>query len=270
MSSCNLSFQSQVFGGAITVSQEIKGIDDFAKGFGGKVSAKWKHACGFSVDKFDNDLSKGTVLETSYSKFPVKGLALAVNLKKTYGDKGKTVFPLELKYDTDVVSGSLATTAPAFKEYTANLTLATEGLLVGTSLQFKDGKASDYPISLSYSSKSYVAGIEATNQLKAFTVLGSYKVTPDLKVAIKALVPEGDKKSTSVAATYNLNDAFESKIAAMYSQAAGFSDKKDNKEATLECAVIAKPVKQVETGVALAFPLSSPTSFKYGLTFTLG
>jgi len=259
----------EIFGGAVTLSQELKGFNDFGKGsgFNGKISAKWKHSCGFSVDKFDNDVSKGTVLETSYNKFAVPGLSLAVNMNKAYGDKAKVSFPVELKYQNDVINTSLATEAPGFSSFTANITMASEGVMVGSSLKFKDGLGapSDYPISLSYTHKDYVAGIEATNQLKTFTLLGLYKATPQLKVAGKFMIPDQEKKNVALAAVYSLNDEFNTKVASMYSYDTGAK-----KEKTLECSVVANPVKQVETGCALAFPLSDFSKYKYGLTFTLG
>lgn len=252
-----------VFGGAITVSQEIKGFDDHSKGFGGKISAKWKHACGFSIDKFDNDVSKGTVLETSFNKFAVPGLSVAVNMSRSYKD-GKSKFPVELKYENEFFASSVATEAPGFSGVTANVVLAAEGITVGSSLKFNGVAApTDYPISLSYSGKDYVAAIEATNELKTFTLLGSYKASSQLKFAGKFMIPDKEKQNVALAAVYNLSDEFDTKLAGMYSH-----DQK--KEKTIEFAATAKPVNQVETGFALAFPLSDPSNYKYGLTFTLG
>jgi len=250
-----------VLGGAVTVSTEVKNFTDYSKGYSSKVSAKWKHGCGFSVDKFDNDISKGTVLETSFNKFAVKGLSVAVNMNRTYGDKGKVTVPVELKYENDLLASSLATDT-SFSAVTANLTLAHDGLTVGTSLKFKDS-LTDYPVSLSYTGKSYVAAIEATRELKTFTLLGSYKATPELTVATKFMVPDGDKKNMSFVGIYNTGDSFGTKVAAMYSDSS-------DKPKTLECALTAKPVQQVETGFALAFPLKDVSGFKWGLTFTLG
>lgn len=253
-----------VLGGPVTVSTEVKNFTDYSKGYNTKVSAKWKHSCGFSVDKFDNDLSKGTVLETSFNKFAVKGLSVSANMTRSYGDKGKATFPVELKYENDMLASSLATDT-SLSSLTANLTLAHDGLTVGTSLKFKDGigAPSDYPISLSYSSKSYVAAIEATNELKTFTLLGSYKATPELTVAAKFMVPDGDKKNMSLVGIFNTGDSYGTKVAAMYSDSS-------EKAKTLECAVTAKPVQQVEAGCALALPLKEGGALKWGLTFTLG
>lgn len=258
----------EVMGCPITVSQELTGLDDFSKGYSSKLSAKWKHACGFSVDKFDNSLAKGTVLETSYNKLPVDGMSVACNMKNA---KGKCVFPLEVTYENDVIAGSLATQAPDFKDITANMTLASEGLMVGSSMTFKGGAAapSDFPISLSYSGNGVAAVVEATDELKTFTLLGSYKASPKLKLAAKFLVPDGEKRKMSLVGVYNLGGDYNTKVAGMFSQASGFKGK-DNKAATLECAVVAKPLAKVETGCALAFPLAKPEDFKYGLTFTLG
>jgi hypothetical protein len=261
-----------VLGCPITVSTEVKGINDHAAGFGAKVSAKWKHACGFAVDKFDNDASKGTVLETSFSKFALKGLSVAANLNKTYGAKATTTYPLEVKYEDSMVAGSLSTAAPAFAAVTANLTLATEGLLVGTSLQFKGGATSpvDYPLSLSYTAPGYVAAVEATEKLKTFTLLGKYVASPQLTVAGKFLVPDGAANALTLGGTFAYGGPMNAKFAAMYSSVAGMKDEKKNKAAALECAVVANPLKGLETGFALAFPLANLGKYKYGITFALG
>lgn len=258
-----------VYGGAITVSEEIKGFDDFEKGFAAKVSAKWSHACGFAINKFDNDLSKGTVLETSFNKFSVPGLNVAVNMKQSYGKAAKQVFPLEVTYSNDFLATSVATEAPGFKECKANLTLATEGLTVGTSLTFASGSPTDYPVSLKYASGSYAAACEATDEFKCFTLLGSYKASSQLSLGGKFMIPDGSKDKVSVVGKYNLQDEFGTKVSAMYSHANGFG-KKGDKPKTLEVSVVAAPLAKVETGVALAFPLSNLGAYTYGLNFTLG
>lgn len=257
-----------VYGGAITVSEEVKGIDDFSKGFAAAVSAKWKHACGFSVNKYDISLKKGTVLETSFNKFSVPGLAVAVNMKKC---GGKTSFPVEVSYENDVVATSVETCAPDFADITANVTLATEGLMVGTSLEFAGGSASpkDYPISLSYKGAGYNAACEATNELKTFTLLGSYKASDQLTVATKFMIPDGAKDSVSLVGVYDLKDDFKTKAACMYSHASGFG-KKGDKPKAVEVAFVAKPLKGVEAGCALGFPLADLGAYTYGLNFTLG
>ena len=251
------------------MTEEIKGIDDFAKGFSAKVSAKWKHACGFSINKFDNDLKKGTVLETSFDKFSVPGLSVAVNMNKSYGKDAGVKYPVEVSYENDVVASSIKTTAPGFKTCTANLTLATEGVSVGTALTFAGGSPKDYPISLMYSGSGYAAAVEATDELKAFTLLGSYKVNSQLSVAAKAMIPDGSKDAVSLVGVYKLNDDYNTKAAFMYSHKSGFG-KKEDKAKTVEVAVVAKPLAKVETGCALAFPLANVGAYTYGMNFTLG
>lgn len=257
-----------VCGGAITVSEEVKGLDDFSGGFSAAVSAKWKHACGFSVDKFDNSIKKGTILETSFNKFSVPGLAMSVNLNKC---GGKTTFPLQVKFENDVVATSLSSCAPDFASVTANVTLAAEGLMVGSSLEFKGGSMSpkDYPISLAYKKSGYNAACEATNELKTFTLLGSYAASDQLTVASKVMIPDGDKDAVSLVGVYKLNDAYNSKAACMYSHASGFG-KKGDKAKTVEVALVAKPLKGVEAGCALGFPLGDLGAYTYGFNFTLG
>jgi len=248
-----------VFGGAISVSQEIKGIDNFEKGFAGKISAKWKHACGFSVDKFDNDVKKGTILETSYSVKGVDGLSVACKYsKKSTG--------LESSYASDVVAATVSTTSE-FKAVSCDVALSTEGLTVGTSLAMGPKGLGDTPISLAYSGGSYVAAIEATDSLKTFTLLGSYNASKDLSLATKFMVPDGGKQKCSLVGVYKLGDEFNTKVAGMYSMASGFG-KSDS--AAVDIAVTAKPLSKVETGCALTIPTAKPECFSYGLTFTLG
>lgn len=250
-----------VYGGAITVSEEIKGVGDFSKGFAAKISAKWKHACGFSVNKFDNDLKKGTVLETSFDKFGVPGLSAACNMKTTYGDKGKTVYPLEVKYENDVAACSVASTAPAFKDVTASLTLATEGLMVGTALECSAGNVKDYPIKLSYDAGDYTCAVGAKNELKCFGLYGKYKATSELTLASYFQIP--DKTSEMIlCGVYKLGGDFKTTLAGKYSE--------KNAKKTLECSAVAKPLKGVDTGVSLALPIGNFGAYKYGFSFTLG
>jgi len=253
-----------VMGTAVSVTQETKGLDSMGSSFSTKVSAKWKHACGFAVDKLDFDAKKGMVLETSFSKFSVPGLSVGCNVTKS-------AYPLSVTYEDSMVACSLKTDAPAFGSVTADLALASEGLAVGTSLTFKGGKASpeDYPISLSYSGLAGVeAACEATDKLKVFTLLGSYKASDDLTLASKFMIPDGGKDKVSMVGIYKLNDGYGSKVAAMYSHASGFG--KGDKAKTVEVALVSKPLKGVETGCALAFPLSNVGGFTYGLNFTVG
>lgn len=258
----------KVAGGAITVVEEIKDINDYSKGFAASINAKWKHPCGFSIDKFDNSVKKGTVIETSFSKFSVPGLAVSVNMTKS---GSKTNFPLKVKYENDVVATKVSTCAPDFASITADLTLAAEGLSVGTSLAFAGGSMSpkDYPISLAYKGAGYNAACEATNELKTFTLLGSYKASDQLTVASKFMIPDGSKDQVSLVGVYALKDAYNSKAACMYSSASGFG-KKGDKPKTVEVALVTKPLKGVEAGCALGFPLANLGAYTYGLNFTLG
>jgi hypothetical protein len=257
-----------VCGSAITVSEEIKGFDDFTKGFSGKIAAKWKHASGFSVDKFENDLKKGTVLEVSYPT-GVDGLSASLGMKQQYSKDASNSYPIEVQYENDMLAASVSSAAPEFKDVTASCVLATDGLMVGSSVTYSNGGIGDYPISLSYTGPGYVAAVEASDELKCFNILGSYKATPELTVGTKFMIPDGAKESVSLVGVYNTNDCMKTKIAGMYSHASGFG-KKGDKAKTIECAVTAKPLPKVEAGAALAFPLANMGAYKYGLTFTLG
>lgn len=258
-----------ILGSSVTVTQELKGFDDFSKGFNGKISAKWKHACGFSINKFENDLKKGTVLETSFNKFGVDGLSVDVNVQQKYAKDAKNDYPVAVNYENDMVAASVSTSVPEFKSITANCVLATEGLMVGSSVKYTNGGIGDYPISLSYTGPGYMAAAEATEKLRRFNILGSYTVTPDLTLATKVMIPDGNKESVTLVGVYKLNDECNTKIAAKYSHSSGFGKGGDQAK-TIECAVTTKPVPKVETSAALSFPLSNLGAYKYGLTFTLG
>lgn len=250
------------------MTEEIKDIHDYSKGFAASINAKWKHPCGFAIDKFDNSVKKGTVLETSFSKFSVPGLSVGVNMTSS---GSKTTFPLKVEYSNDVVATKVSTCAPDFATITADMTLAAEGLSVGTSLAFAGGAMSpkDYPISLAYKGAGYNAACEATNELKTFTLLGSYKASDQLTVASKFMIPDGSKDQVSLVGVYALKDAYNSKAACMYSSASGFG-KKGDKPKTVEVALVTKPIKGVEAGCALGFPLANLGAYTYGLNFTLG
>jgi len=253
----------EVYGGAITVSEEVKGVTDFSKGFATKISAKWEHASGFSINKLDNDLKKGTVLETSFDKFSaVPGLAVGCNMNMSYGDKGSTTFPLEVTYENDIVAAGLSTTT-ALKDVTADLTLATEGLMVGTQLQYKGGDLKDYPITLKYSASDYEAALQASKNLSVFGLLTKYKASKELTLASYVSVPDYPTKAV-LCGVYNLGGDYKTKVAGQCSYEKG---KKDN---TLECSVVSKPLKGVEFGSSVVLPVANLGAYKYGFSFKLG
>ncbi len=128
----------------------------------------------------------------------------------------------------------------------------------------------DYPISLSYTGSKYVAGVEATNKLTVFTLLGKYNLSPKLTVAGKFLVPKGVNKTLILGDTFALGGPMGAKLAATCSMVSGTKKEKMNKAPTFECAVTATPLKGLKTGSALAFSLANPGKYKYGLTFALG
>lgn len=245
------------------MSEEVKGLTDFSKGFAAKVSAKWSHACGFSVGKFDNDLKKGTVLETSFDKFAaLPGLSVGVNMNLSHGDKGAATFPVEVTYENDMVATRVATTT-ALKDVTADVSLATEGLMVGTELQYKGGDLKDYPITLKYSGPDYEAALQASKNLSVFGLLAKYKASSELTLASYVALPDYPTKAT-FCGVYNLGGDYKTKVAGQYSY------EKGKKEKTLECSVVSKPVSGVESGFSLALPIANLGSYKYGFSFTLG
>lgn len=209
------------------------------------------------------------MIETSFNKFPVEGLSMDVNMSQSYGKNASNKFPLTLSYENDMLAAQVNTTAPDFKSVTASCVLATDGLMVGSSLTYSNGGIGDYPISLSYKGPGYTAAVEACDELKTFNILGSYKVNNELSLATKVMIPDGSKEAMSFAGVYSTKDEFNTKFAAKFSHATGFGPKGD-KAKTIECAVTAKPLPKVETGAALALPISNMGAYKYGLTFTLG
>jgi len=257
-------------GSAVSISEEITGFDNFASGFSGKISAKWKHACGFSVDKFDNSVGKGTVLETSYSKFPIAGLSASCGIKSK---AGKTEYPLSCEYSNDMLAAKFATEASTLKSCTADLCLSSEGIMVGSSLTLTQGKDSklavkDYPISLSYSGGLYTAGVEATDKLKSFMLLGNAKVSSDLAVGAKFLVPDAGKESCALVGVYKVGDEFNTKVACQFSYETGVGKK--DKEKSIDVGVTTKPLKGVEAVCALNVPVANAAKYTYGLGLTLG
>mmetsp|Transcript_66785 Transcript_66785/g.150843 ORF Transcript_66785/g.150843 Transcript_66785/m.150843 type:complete len:287 (-) Transcript_66785:279-1139(-) len=251
-----------VLGGKVTVSEEITGIDDFSKGFSGKISAKWKHACGFSIDKFDNDKKKGTVLDMSYSKFPVPGL------KASCGWTSKGKMPVACEYANDVVAAKFSTDAGSFSSCTADLCLSSEGIMVGSSLSLSNSKGSfavkDYPISLGYSGNGYTAAVEATDKLKKFTLLGNLSVSKELTVGSKFQVPDGGKEMFGVVGVYKLGDEYNTKVACQFGYETGKSDK------AIDVGVTTKPLKGVEAVCALNLPLANASKYTCGFGLTLG
>jgi hypothetical protein len=258
-----MSFKTpKVHGGAITVSEEIKGVTDFSKGFTSKLSAKWKSPCGIAITKFDNDLKKGTVLETSYDKLGVDGLTLNCNMNLSHGDKGSVSFPFEVTYENDLVAASVASST-SFKEVTAGVSLSSDGLLVGTQLQYKGCDLKDYPITLKFVASEYEAALQATKNLTVFGLLAKYKASPDLTLASYVTVPDYPTKA-NFCGVYNLGDEYKTKVAGQ------FSYEKGKKEKSVECSVVSKPLAGVESGFSLMLPIANLGAFKYGFSFTLG
>lgn len=229
----------------------------------GKLSAKWKHACGFSVDKLALEKDGTPKLELSMSKLmPGVKLGCTSDLRKKQGN-------VSVDYNDDLVSAGLKAKS-TFDEAEAAVVLAHQGLQVGGCLSYtaKD-KLQDYKVALGYAMPLSFLSLAASEKLKKFTLIGMHKPMPELTVALcgsSKLEAEADKakeSSLELGASYAV--ATDLSVKGKYAMAKGERPKN-----SLECAVNYDLLKKVKLIGGLEVPIEAPSSYKCGLGINLG
>jgi hypothetical protein len=249
-----------------------------------KLTAKWKQSDAFEVNELTYDYKKSAVtIETTFSQIPsAPGVSVDVNMtkalkaKKEGGTAPAPEFPLEVTYESgDMLSASLACTAPSFSEIEGSCTLYTDGLTVGAGVTVDTASSSavDYPISLSYGTGPYYGAVEATEKMGTFTLLGSYKPTSELSLAGSYMFPENTKEMYKFAAVYTPEgDKYNTSIKGMLSFTKGFDDDDTKGGKQLNLTYCGDPVKGVSMEAKCQAPLAdlAALKLKYGLGLTFG
>lgn len=236
--------------------------------FAGKLSAKWKHKCGFSLDKVAFD-AKGAKYEASMSKL-AKGLVVKATGKLNMSSPLDTV---GLEFQDDMVAAACKTDTK-FSGAQASLVLGHDGVQVGGSLVFKkDDGVSDYPLAIGYGDQAFFVAASAEDKLRKFGIAGKYVLSDELTLALCGSsgleFSKGSPNKLELGAAYKVNGTTTAKC--KYAFVDG--QKSGNNPGSLEAAVNASPLKAVNLVCGLAIPLSdvaSVGSYKYGAGITLG
>lgn len=269
--SAKMKFKTEpVMGDAVTVTAEVP---QKGNNLAGKLSAKWKHSCGLSVDKLTYD-PKGPVVECSYAKLPVKGLKITskIDTNKKEGDIG-------CEFDSDTVNAALKAKVSKDKLYEsadASIVIGVEGLQVGGELSFEEeALPKDWKIGIGYAKKAYFASLQAMDQLSKFSLALMHKPSPKLTVAClgtSELDFAKDKpNSIEVGCAYKYND--KATVKSKYLYAVSQSKTGAVTKNAICGAVNYSALKKVVLTCGVEIPISSMSDFKTyksGLTFTLG
>jgi hypothetical protein len=252
-----------VQGNGIGVTSEL-----LLSSYFGKLSAKWKHASGFSLDKLSFD-NKGVKYEASMSKLS-EGLVV-----KATGDvnASKPLSTIEAEYTQPTVAASLKTDI-GFDQTVASAVLGQEGIQVGGSVIFKrKSGVEDYPLAIGYGDSKYFASVSAEDKLRKFGLAARYNVCDKLSLALFGLsgleFSKGSPNQLELGASYKWNNFTTAK--AKYAFVDG--QKRGNNAGSLEATVNSTPLRKVNLVCGVAIPVSGVAdvnSYKYGAGITLG
>jgi len=252
-----------VMGNSVGVTSEVS-----LKNYSGKLSGKWKHDCGFNLEKLSMD-GKGMKYEASFSKL-TPGVTLKANGEVNLS---KPITKVEAQFTQDTLTSSV-TTDSSFDSTTASLVLGHDGIQVGGAVNFKrtDG-IQDYPLALGYGDSKYFAALSAEDKLRKFGLAAKYVVCEHFTVAFAGHsgleFSNGSPNKAELGATYKMNKTTTAK--AKYAFVDG--QKSGNNAGSLEAALNTTPLKKVNLTAGVAIPIAGIAdlnSYRYGAGITLG
>jgi len=219
-----------------------------------KVSMKWAHSSGFTVDKLEMAGCNKIKMETSLTgvapglKLEFKGASGSGNLGVVYKHAMATVAT-----DIDVVG---------FSSANASFVGGSNGIVAGANAAFTmAGKfgIKDYGVAIGYNQCcGLFAGVTASNKFTDFSTALKYKVNPSLTVAaLVDITPATSTHKFNVATAYKCNADTDIKL-------------KVNNDGVINASVKQQlPKKFVVVGAA-EFDTKNLSKMNFGITATLG
>lgn len=220
-----------------------------------KVSAKWAHPSGFSVDKLEMAGCDKVKLETSLT-----GLAPGLKLEFKGACSGAGNLGVIYKHAAATVAADLD--IAGFSGGSASVLGGAQGILAGASANFAFGgkfDVTDFSVGIGYKPSCCVyAGVVANKKASEFNSALHYKVNKALSVAaLVDVVPKDSTHRFNLATTYACTDTTTVKV-------------KVNNDGVINASVKTKLPKALTVVGAAAFDTRNTSSFNAGVTATLG
>jgi len=236
-----------VCGVKVKVEDNIGDNNTLLKKTGGKLTVKYAHNSGFSVDKLALD-GKGVKLETSLSK-----LDFAPGLKILYkGNPSCTTVGAEFQNKTLAADFSVDS---AFSKGDASVAVAQNEFTAGTSLKFADTSLSSYKLGVSWASGPVFSGLTFDNNQTVGLAL-TYKACPPATIAT-SLTKSGTDLSVVVGTTYKCNPSTTIKAVT-------------DTKLDMKVACIQELEKKTTIAGSAIFNAKNIGDIKYGVAFTMG
>lgn len=212
---------------------------------GGKLTVKYAHSSGFSLDKLALD-GKGVKLETSLSK-------LTPGLKLLYkGAPACTTVGAE--FTNKLVAADFSIDSE-FKKADLSLCVSKNQASVGSSVKLNGTDVADYKVGLSYTQGGIFSGL-TFDKTKTIGLDLSWKSCPVASVAASC-EKKGDVYSVSVGTSYNCNPKTTIKAVT------------DNK-LDMKLACIQTLDKKTTVAGSATFNAKAVKDIKYGIAVTMG
>lgn len=220
----------------------------------GKVSAKWAHESGFSVDKLELKSDGSLVTESSLSKvYPGVKLefkgddSFKGDLSATYKCSAATVFA-----EVDLVE---------FSAVRASFLAAAGPVNVGAAAELKTGDKSELKtldVATSYAVNNLFFGLKTANKFAKYDASVSFAPKKDYTLAgLVSFTPEKSKLTGSVAATWNCCPNSSVKV-------------KADADGIVAVSVKQTVDKTFSVVGATQLDIHDPAAFRLGVTATIG
>jgi len=226
-----------------------------ASAFSSKVAAKWAHASGFAVDKFEVAGCDKVKLETSLT-------GLAPGLKFDF--KGASASSGNLGVTYKHANASVATNLDiaGFSSASASVLGGANGFTAGVAGNFAlAGKfdVKDFSAVVGYAPNATLfTGVGASKKFTEFNVSLKFDVKPEITIAALAdIVPKTSSHKFQIGAAYTCNPDTTVKV-------------KVNSDGVINASVKQKCQKKFEVIGAAEFDTRNTSSIKFGVNATLG
>lgn len=222
--------------------------------FTSKVSAKWAHASGFSVDKLEFAGKDQVKLETSLT-----GLAPGMKLDFKGASAGSGV--LGMTYKHKLATFATDVDVAGFSALNASVVGGSKSIQAGASVNCALSKfeVKDFAVALGYAPNSDLyAGVVANKKLSEFNAAVHYAVKPNLTIgALCDVVPKASSPKFNIATSYVCNPNTTVKV-------------KVNSDGLINASVKQQLPKKFSVVAAAQFDTRNTSSINFGVTAALG
>jgi len=220
-----------------------------------KLSMKWAHSSGFSLDKLELAGCNKLKMETSL-------VGLAPGLKLEFKGASAATGNLGVIYKHALATVATDLDIAGFSAANASVLGGSNGILAGASANFALGNkfdVKDFGAALAYTRPcGLFAGISSAKKFSEFNASLQYKVNPSITVAaLVGFVPKTQAHNFNVAATYSCNANTDIKV-------------KVNNSGVISASVKQQLPKKFTVVGAAQVDTKDVSKVNFGVTATLG